>query len=126
MTEQTNDKIKTSTLVMAIIATIITTVVVMELNGMIKHSDNKEDYPVGEYKAIYIEKQKNKQYRLSHKASDQSAICNNGYLFITSDVNDGMQGLLVDYKNRGVKCVSEMVEERGAGLVESSAGSERP
>ena len=72
---------------------------------LIQHNQNKDDYPVAEYKAVFIEKQHDKQYRLSHKPSNQTAICNGGYLFITSDVNDGMQGILVDYKNRGVRCI---------------------
>ena len=92
------------TLVLAIFITAAFTVGALEWQGMLKHTNNKKDYAVSEYKAVFIEKQSDKQYRLSHKPSNQTAICNGGYLFVTSDVNEGMQGLLVDYKNRGVKC----------------------
>ncbi|MFV1873378.1 MAG: hypothetical protein ACMZ64_08675 [Oleiphilus sp.] len=103
--QKQNDKVSKRTLVLAIFASILLTFFTLERNGLIQHTEKKDDYPVAEYKAVFIEKQENKQYRLSHKPSKQTAICNGGYLFITSDVNDGMQGLLVDYKNRGVRCI---------------------
>lgn len=102
---QSEDNVSKRTLVIAIFASVALTIGVLEWQGLIQHTTAKEDYPVAEYKAVFIEKQENKQYRLSHKPSNQTAICNGGYLFVTSDVNDGMQGLLVDYKNRGVRCL---------------------
>jgi hypothetical protein len=99
-----SDKVKKTTLVIAIFATVLITFFTLERNGLIQHNKQKDDYPVAEYKAIFIEKRDDKEYRLSHKASDQTATCHQGYLFIQSDKNDGMQGLLVDYKNRGVRC----------------------
>tara|TARA_R110002072_G_scaffold1130_10_gene9480 strand:- start:51080 stop:51433 length:354 start_codon:yes stop_codon:yes gene_type:complete len=104
-----NDNVSKRTLVIAIFAAVFVTFFTLEWNGLIQHNQNKDDYPVAEYKAVFIEKQQNKQYRLSHKSSNQTAICNGGYLFITSDVNDGMQGLLVDYKNRGVRCLPKQM-----------------
>ena len=98
------DKVKKSTLVLAIFVTVIVTFFTLEYNGLIQHNEQKGDYPVAEYKAIFIEKREDQSYRLSHKPSNQTAVCHQGYLFIQSDNNDGMQGLLVDYKNRGVKC----------------------
>lgn len=99
-----SDKVSKATLVLGILLSAVFTVGILEWQGMIKHTDNKKDYAISEYKAVFIEKQQDKQYRLSHKPSKQTAICNGGYLFVTSDLNDGLQGLLVDYKNRGVKC----------------------
>lgn len=109
--EQTkaDDKVSKRTLVIAIFASIGFTILALEWQGLIQHNVAKEDYPVAEYKAVFIEKQENKLYRLSHKPSNQTAICNGGYLFITSDVNDGMQGLLVDYQNRGVRCLTDKI-----------------
>lgn len=106
-TKNQDDQVSKRTLVIAIFAAVFTTFFLLEWNGLIQHTDDKDDYPVAEYKAIFIEKQENKQYRLSHKPSNQTAICNGGYLFITSDIDDGMQGLLVDYKNRGVRCIPD-------------------
>ncbi|KZY38158.1 MULTISPECIES: hypothetical protein [unclassified Oleiphilus] len=98
------DKVKKSTLVIAIFITVFVTFFTLEQNGLIQHNKQKDDYPVAEYKAIFIEKLDQGEYRLSHKPSNQTAVCHQGYLFIQSDKNDGMQGLLVDYKNRGVRC----------------------
>ena len=91
-------------LVIAIIATVIATVLVMEKQGLIKHSSNKDDFALSQYQAILIEQEQEGQYRLSHKPSNQHARCIEGFLFIQSDSNSAMKGLLVDYKNRGVKC----------------------
>lgn len=104
-----DDKVSKRTLVITIFASIGFTILALEWQGLIQHNAAKEDYPVAEYRAVFIEKQENKLYRLSHKPSNQTAICNGGYLFITSDVNDGMQGLLVDYKNRGVRCLTDKI-----------------
>ncbi len=102
-----DDKVSKTTLLVAIFCAIALTILILEWQGMIQHTQAKDDYPIAEYKVVFIEKQANKQYRLSHKPSNQTALCNGGYLFITSDLNDGMQGLLVDYKNRGVRCLTE-------------------
>lgn len=98
------DTVKVSTVVLIVIATIIITVVALDMNGAIKHSENKTDVPVAGYKVIFIENMDDKSYRLSHKSSDQTAVCNDSYLFVTSDNDPAMQGLLVDYKNRGIRC----------------------
>jgi hypothetical protein len=111
-TNNQEDKVSKLTLVIAVFASVFATVFSLEWNGLIQHNEKKDDYPVAEYKAVFIEKQENKQYRLSHKPSNQTAICNGGYLFITSDTDDGMQGLLVDYKNRGVRCLPQIFQSQ--------------
>ena len=98
------DKVKKTTLVIAVFASVLITVFTLERNGLIQHNQQKDDYPVAEYKAIFIEKRNDSEYRLSHKPSNQTAVCHQGFLFIQSDDSNSMQGLLVDYKNRGVKC----------------------
>lgn len=114
MTNENNseDKVTKRTLVLAVFIAILSTFFFLEWNGLIQHNDKKDDFLVAEYKAVFIEKQENKQYRLSHKPSNQTAICNGGYLFITSDTDNGMQGLLVDYKNRGVRCIQQMFQSQ--------------
>lgn len=98
------DTVKTSSVVLIIFATIIITVIALDISGAIKHSENKTDAPIAGYKVIFIENMDDKSYRLSHKPSDQTAVCNDSYLFVTSDNDQAMQGLLVDYKNRGIRC----------------------
>ncbi len=102
-----NDSISKRTLVIAIFASVLFTIVILEWQGLIRHSENKDDYALSAYKAVLIEQQENAQYLLSRKPSGQSARCIDGYLFIQADGNPAMQGLLVDYKNRGVKCYLE-------------------
>lgn len=90
--------------IVAALAGVIASVVYLESQGLIKHNEHKDDYTLSQYQAIYIDQQEEGQYRLSRKASNQHAHCVNGFLFLRADENPGMQGLLVDYKNRGVKC----------------------
>lgn len=104
MTAEKPDTVKTSTVVLIIFVTIIITVIALDMSGAIKHSENKTDAPIAGYKVVFIENMNDKTYRLSHKPSDQTAVCNDGYLFVTSDNDPAMQGLLVDYKNRGIRC----------------------
>lgn len=81
---------------------IVGTVVVLELSGSIKHSDNKDHVPVGDFQAIHITP--GDTFRMSPKSSELHGVCENGYMAIASDVDPTFRGILVDYKNRGVRC----------------------
>jgi len=99
-----NDTVSMRTLVFAIFISIAGTVGVLDWQGKIVHVSNEpEQYSLADYKVIYIPEE-DVNYRLSQKPSHQSSACHNGYLFIENDLDDQMQGLLVDYKNRGIKC----------------------
>ena len=74
------------------------TVLVLELSGGIKHSDNKDHIPVGDFQAINITE--GETFRMSPKASELHAVCENGYLAIAADVDPSFMGILVDYKNQ--------------------------
>lgn len=84
------------------IAAIVGTVLVLEASGRIDHSDNKDHVPVGEFTAIHVKP--GEAFRMSRKSSELHAICENGYLAIAADVDPSFRGILVDYKNRGVRC----------------------
>jgi hypothetical protein len=90
-----------SLIVTALVA-IIGTVLVLEMTGKISHSENKDHVPVGDFKAIHITE--GETFRMSPKASELHAVCENGYLAIAADVDPSFRGILVDYKNRGVRC----------------------
>ena len=90
-----------SLIVTALVA-VVGTVLVLELSGSISHSDNKDHVPVGDFKAIHITE--GETFRMSPKASELHAVCENGYLAIAADVDPSFRGILVDYKNRGVRC----------------------
>lgn len=89
-------------LIVIAIASIIATVVVLEMSGRIDHSDNKDHMPVGEFEALHVTP--DEPFRMSSKASELHAICQNGYLAIAADADPDYRGILVDYKNRGVRC----------------------
>lgn len=84
------------------IATIIATVLVLELSGRIDHTEDKGKVPVGDFKAIHI--QPGDSFRMSRKSSELHAACQDGYLAIAADADPSFRGILVDYKNRGVRC----------------------
>lgn len=90
-----------SLFVTALVA-IVGTVVVLELSGRIDHSDNKDHVPVGDFQAIHVTE--GETFRMSPKASELHAVCENGYMAIAADVDPSFRGILVDYKNRGVRC----------------------
>lgn len=84
------------------VVAIIGTVLALELSGKISHSDNKDHMPVGDFQAIHVTE--DDPLRMSPKASELHAVCVNGYLAIAADVDPSFRGILVDYKNRGVRC----------------------
>ncbi|GAA3573764.1 kinase [Marinobacter xestospongiae] len=89
-------------LIAVFVITIIGTVVALESTGRIAHSENKGDAPVGEFKAIHLAP--DNDYRMSYKPSELHAVCIQDYLAIASDVDPSFRAILVDYKNRGVRC----------------------
>jgi hypothetical protein len=89
-------------LIATAIGTIIATVIALEVSGKIDHSDNKDHVPVGEFEAIHLEP--GEPFRMSSKSSELHAVCEQGYLAIAADVDPSFRGVLVDYKNRGVRC----------------------
>lgn len=89
-------------LIVTAMVTAIATVVVLESSGKIDHSDNKDHVPVGDFQAIHVTP--DEPFRMSPKASELHAACENGFLAIAADVDPSFRGILVDYKNRGVRC----------------------
>lgn len=89
-------------LIATAIGTIIVTVIVLEASGRIDHSDNKDHVPVGEFEAVHITP--GEEFRMSPKSSELHAVCEQGYLAVAADADPEFRGILVDYKNRGVRC----------------------
>jgi hypothetical protein len=107
MSETTNH-VSYPILILACIASIIATVVMLEKSGKIRHNEDKGALPLSSYQVIYMTPEQKEAYRLSPKPSMQTAHCHQGYLFIAADNDPALQGLLVDYKNRGVKCAASL------------------
>lgn len=89
-------------LIITALVAIIGTVLALEVSGRIDHSDNKGHVPVGDFQAVHITE--NQPFRMSPKASELHAVCEDGYLGIAADSDPSFMGILVDYKNRGVRC----------------------
>jgi hypothetical protein len=89
-------------LIVTAIGTLLATIVTLEVMGKIDHSDNKDHVPVGEFEAIHIKP--GEPFRMSPKSSELHAVCEQGFLAIAADVDPSFRGILVDYKNRGVRC----------------------
>ena len=73
-----------SLIVTAVVAA-IGTVLVLEMSGRINHSENKDHMPVGDFQAIHVTEED--PFRMSPKASELHAVCENGYLAIAADVD---------------------------------------
>ncbi|WP_328185713.1 kinase [Marinobacter sp. OP 3.4] len=97
-------------LIATAVVSIIATVAVLEMSGRISHSDNKDHVPVGEFEAIHITP--DQPFRMSSRSSELHAVCQDGYLAIAADADPGYQGILVDYKNRGVRCHPTAIQAR--------------
>ena len=99
---QTDAKFTIRSLIVTAVVTLIATVVALEVAGKIDHSDNKDHVPVGEFEAVHIKP--DEPFRMSPKASELHAVCEQGFLAIAADADPDFRGILVDYKNRGVRC----------------------
>ncbi|HCW91158.1 MAG TPA: kinase [Marinobacter sp.] len=89
-------------LILVAVLAVILTVLGLELSGRIKHDSNKDHVPVGDFKAIHIKP--GETFTMSPKSSELHAVCEQGYLAIAADADPDFRGILVDYKNRGVRC----------------------
>lgn len=101
-TTANDDSVSKNTLIISIICAVIGTVAALEFTGKITHNEAKDEFPVSSYQAILIKK--GEEHLISRKPSNQTAQCIDGYLFIESDDDSSMQGLIIDYKNRGIRC----------------------
>ncbi|MDX1756454.1 MAG: kinase [Marinobacter sp.] len=100
---QTEGRYSARSLIAVGVISIVVTVLTLEMSGRIDHSGNKDEVPVGEFKAIHVSPDR-EGFRMSKKSSELHAVCEQGYLAIASDVDPAFRGVLVDYKNRGVRC----------------------
>lgn len=114
---QTEATFTVRSLIVTAIASIVGTVLVLEASGRISHSGNKDHVPVGEFEAIHVTP--DEPFRMSSKASELHALCQNGYLAIAADADPDYRGILVDYKNRGVRCHPALLQERPANPQEA-------
>ncbi len=99
---ESTDTVSKTTLIAAMIGSVIATVVALDVAGRLKHTDDKEAFPLAEYRVILLES--GDEHRMSSKPAEQHAYCNQGFLFIQSETDAQLHGPLVDFKNRGIPC----------------------
>ena len=107
---ESENRYSARTLIVTAVIAIIGTVTALEVGGKIKHSDNKDHVPVGDFQAVHVAP--GEEFRMSRKPSGLHAVCENGYLAIAADVDPSFRGILVDYKNRGVRCARPSPTDR--------------
>ena len=90
------------TLIFTGIGAIAATVLILEMMGKIVHTENKDVRVLGEFSAIHVAL--DETFRMSPRPSELHAVCMAGYLGVASDTDPHMRALLIDYRNRGVKC----------------------
>ncbi|MBS3804022.1 MAG: hypothetical protein KGY54_05695 [Oleiphilaceae bacterium] len=91
------------TLLVAVVVTIIVTVLALEMSGRIDHSGDDAGAPIGQFTAAHV-KPGADEIRMSPKPSELHGVCEDGFLAIASDADPNFFGILLDYKNRGVRC----------------------
>lgn len=101
-------------LIITALVAIVGTVLALEVSGRIDHSENKDHVPVGDFQAIHITE--DQPFRMSPKDSELHAVCEDGYLAIAADTDPDFMGILVDYKNRGVRCALHDQEAQAADV----------
>lgn len=100
---QTEARYTIRTLIATVVVTIAVTVISLEYNGRITHTDDKQAVEVGEFKAVHLAPDGD-EIRMSPKPSELHAVCEQGYLAIASDTDPAFRAILLDYKSRGVRC----------------------
>jgi hypothetical protein len=100
--------------IVAAIAAFIVSVVMLDMNGYIKHVGTDAQTVVEEFKLVVVGVEA--QTKVSSKSSNKEAFCADGYLLLRPQKNQSgksVAGLLVDAKNRPVPCSRELPAPRG-------------
>lgn len=106
MNNEVDDRVERSTVILIVCAVVAAVLALLHVLGFLDFGDDFQTPPVGEFTAIHLEP--GQEHRMSIKPSELHARCLDGYLVIASEADPLMQGLLVDYRNRGVRCSMPM------------------
>lgn len=92
----------------AIVAFVVA-VLMLDMNGYIKHVNANEGQVVDEFKLLLIGE--GGTFKVSPKSANKEAFCADGYLLIRPEKNNSgkhVAGLLVDAKDRAIPCSQEL------------------
>lgn len=99
--------------IVSAIGAFIVSVVMLDMNGYIKHVGSDAQTVVETFNLVIVGKD---QTKVSSKSSNKEAFCADGYLLIRPEKNQSgkqVAGLLVDGKNRPIPCSRELPIPRG-------------
>lgn len=97
---QDNDPVKWIGL--GFIIGIIVAVVALEMYGYIKHPNDNDAATIDEFRLLALKT--NMNIKVSPKPSGKEAFCANGYLLLRPTNGNETAGIMVDGRDRGVKC----------------------
>lgn len=90
-------------IILGLFAGVIMTVLALEYYGFIQHSKAADAAVVEEFKLLDLSTEQD--LKISPKSSGKIAMCIDGYILLRPDNGkDDVAGILVDSKNRGIKC----------------------
>lgn len=95
--------------IISAVVTVITSVVMLDINGYINHSDSNSDKLVDEFRLIRI--MPGEVLKMSPKSANKEAFCVDGYLLIRPENNktgNQVAGILIDEKERGIRCSASL------------------
>lgn len=101
-----DDRVERSTVILLMCATVIGVMVVLHMLDFLDMDFDGENPRVGEFSATYLEP--GEELRMSSTNTELHARCVNGFLVIASDTDPTMRGLLLDYRDRGIRCSMPM------------------
>ncbi len=88
---------------------LIVAVVMLDINGYIKHVGGDEQSVIDEFKLVVLTP--GAEMKLSSKSANKEAFCANGYLMVRPQDNKSgktVAGVLVDGKNRPIPCSTSL------------------
>lgn len=100
MSQSSPDKLKLISL--SFLAGLIAAVITLDYYGYIQHSQATDALVIDEFKLMDLSTEQ--EVRVSSKASGKLAFCADGFLLLKPDNGKNVAGILVDAKNRGIRC----------------------
>jgi len=95
--------------IVAAIGAFVVAVVVLDMNGYIKHSSSDDAAVIAEFKLVTVDTES--MTRVSAKSANKEAFCADGYLLMRpqkSNTGNTVAGLLVDSKDRPILCSTQL------------------
>lgn len=84
------------------VAGVIVSVLALEYYGFIQHSDKADAAVIDQFQLLTLAP--DYETRVSPKESGKEGFCVNGYLLLRPTNGNATAGILVDGKNRGIRC----------------------